>query len=93
MTVATTSIQAYNQMKDSGNLGKQKRLVLAVIRPGLQYTRSELAAFTGLPINCICGRVRELLDEERLVEANRPRVCSVTGHTAKTVRLPEPDGA
>lgn len=92
MTVAFTSRLAYDELKDSGNLGKQKRAVLAAVRPGLFYTRSELSELTGLPINCICGRVRELLDEGRL-EEGKARQCSVTGHTAKTVRLPDVDGA
>lgn len=87
MTVAETSIAAYNGLKDSGSLGKQKRQVLAAILPGARYTRSELSDITGLPINCVTGRVRELIDEGRLEDCV-PRQCRITKHTAKTVRLP-----
>lgn len=38
------------------------------MRPKYGYTRKELAAAMGKPINCICGRVRELLDQKRLIE-------------------------
>lgn len=36
--------------------------VLSAFKPGAQHTRQELVALTGMPINAICGRCKELLD-------------------------------
>lgn len=92
MAIAETSVIAYQDLKDSGALGNQQRLILAAVIPGCRYTRSELADITGLPINVITGRVNELVKAGRL-DDGAPRPCRITKHTAKTVKRPDVDGA
>lgn len=92
MTVAETSIRAYADLKDSGDLGNQQRAIMAAILPGTRYTRSELVDITGLPINIVTGRVNELVKAGRLDDGS-PRRCRITKYTVKTVGLPEVDGA
>jgi len=81
-----TSRDALAEHKETGRLGKQQQVVFAVLtRSGQAFTRAELAANTGLPVSSICGRVKELLDLQVVVEDPR-RPCSVTGKAAHPVR-------
>lgn len=84
--VADTSIQQYHILQNSGSLSSQQSRVLAVMCDGGQYTRSELAQACRLPINCVAGRVHELL-KKKVIEEGAPRRCKVTGHAAKVVQF------
>lgn len=88
MTVAETSRVRYEELLKSGELSRQQAELLAYMRPGIDYTRAELSHLTDMPINCVTGRVNELLDSGKLSEeAGEKRTCKVTGYTAKVVRL------
>ena len=76
-----TSQTAYKKLQDSGKGGTQRALVLAqVIKQNefLGVTRMELARDTGLGINAICGRVKELIDAELIHVGTNTGACSVT---------------
>jgi len=81
-----TSRDGLAEHRSSGKLGAQQQQVFAALtKSGQAFTRAELAANTGLPVSSICGRVKELLDLQVVVEDPR-RPCSVTGKAAHPVR-------
>jgi hypothetical protein len=88
MTVASTSIEAYIEHKDTGKLGKQASNILEKMVPAKDYSRKELARLTGFELSSICGRVNELL-EMGMLEELAPRKCSITGKNIHPVKLRE----
>lgn len=92
--VRDTSVSAYRTLAHSGELTKQQRQILQVIVSGAQrdWTRKEISEASGLPINCVCGRVNEMLNGPfGLLEEFAPRKCSVTKQTANPVRVVQED--
>jgi hypothetical protein len=87
MTVASTSLAAYDELRSTGKLNARQRQVMAVIQPGRDYSLQELVMLCGLPINCVSGRVKELKDSGQL-EHGPTRACSLTHKTIHPVRLP-----
>lgn len=87
MSIADTSIDAYDEHRESGRLGEQQRRLMEWLHlnPG-EYTRSELAKRTGIRLSSICGRVNELIELGYLEEAGR-RECSETGRSAHPIRI------
>lgn len=87
MPVRDTSLDAYVEHGDSGQLGRQQWfLMMWFHRTGKQYTRRELAEETGMLLSSICGRVNELIELGYLEDAPR-RPCQVTGKSAHVVRV------
>lgn len=84
--VADTSIEAYHAMRPVELNASQQRLMDA-IEDGQDYSRSELAAITGMRLSSVCGRVNELIAAQRL-EHGPQRSCRETGKTVNPVRLP-----
>lgn len=60
--VADTSLAAYWSELLSGRVSRQQAIVLDDLFINGPGTRAELSDNTGLAINAVCGRVRELLD-------------------------------
>lgn len=87
MTVADTSIDAYRSLT-VGDLSKGQAAVMRVIGERLDYTRAEIAALAGIPLQSVCGRVNELV-AAGLLENGPRRLCSKTGNAAKPLRLPK----
>lgn len=81
-----TSLAAYWSERLSGRISHQQSMVLENLAVHGGATRSELAASTGLPINCICGRVNELLKSGHVVDDEIVR-DSDTGKRVHVVRL------
>ena len=84
MSVAGTSIQAYNEHRASGKLNNQSQHILDCMKFGIAYSRRELIGLTGLELSSICGRVNEMLSAGILKEAPQ-RKCSVTNKTITPV--------
>jgi hypothetical protein len=67
-----TSQAAYYQHSVSGALLTQKMFILEFLRQNGPMTRQQLAdAIPDIGINAVCGRIREILDEELAVETKR----------------------
>lgn len=77
MSVATTSIDAYHDHRDTGKLGQQAQQILSAMIEGERYSRRELARALGMELSSVCGRVNELLQIGLLAEGE-PRRCSIT---------------
>jgi len=54
------SLYTYSQLQDE--LSTKRYEVLSVIKQNAPVTRQAASEASGIPINSICGRVRELLD-------------------------------
>jgi hypothetical protein len=88
LSVAETSLDAYREHRESGELGaQQKKIMLFFHLKGGEHTRSELAEKIPMRLSSVCGRVNELIDLGFLVEGFR-RPCKVTGRNAHPVKLP-----
>ena len=68
MTVKDTSLQAYWSERLSKRINKQQVTVLESLNIYGPGTRKQIAHSTGLAINCVCGRVKELLDMQAVEE-------------------------
>lgn len=86
--VRDTSMAAYFAMRWTGKLTRQQQVLAHFLAANGQrdYTRQELANATGLAINAICGRVKELLDLGAVEERGR-RPCRITGESANALQL------
>lgn len=84
--MATTSLDAY-RAHSPRDLSAGQRRVLEAIRPGLDFTRTEIAHASGMSLQSVCGRVNELVSAGRLENGPR-RNCSRTGNASNPVRLP-----
>lgn len=88
---SANSRAAYQDMRDTGRLGKQQQTILGKVQAGRDYSLRELAALSGLEINAVSGRVNDLKKLNLLVEGEK-RACTVTGKTITPVKLPAKQG-
>lgn len=84
--VKPTSVEAYARLRAEGRLTTQHTLILSAWKPGVTYTRQELAKLTGLGINAICGRVAELI-AMGAVQVSGKRACTVTGSNVEALAV------
>ena len=83
MPVRATSKAAYIDVMGDSKTAKLRRRLLAKVTTYPGVTRQELAGCTGIPINVICPRVRELLDSGALREDG----CKKDPATKKSANL------
>ena len=88
----TTRNESYWSLRDSGKLTERQEQVMHVIHsdPSRDWTRNEIAHALGWPINCVTGRVTELLG--KYLEECPKRFCTVarTGKAVTPVRATKP---
>jgi hypothetical protein len=66
MRAAQTQIAAFQAITPK-HLGATQQMVMDCFTdPTVRLTREEIAARTNMKLSSVCGRVRELLDDERL---------------------------
>jgi len=66
--IRNTSLAAYIEENDSGKAAKDRCKLLRKINQQPGVTRKQLSETTGMPINVVCPRIRELLDSNTLKE-------------------------
>lgn len=89
MTTRDTSIHAYHEQKETGEVSRQQQLILDAIRKYRlkDYSLRELAVCSGIhDVSTVSGRVNELKKKGILIE-NGTRRCRVTGRTIHPVML------
>ena len=84
--MSDTSLDAYRSHSVRDLSAGQSR-VMESIRPGLDFTRAEIAHASGMALCSVCGRVNELVAAGVLEHGPR-RICSRTGNPANPIRLP-----
>jgi biotin operon repressor len=87
MYVRDTSLSAYRELKDTGELGKQEqRIYQIILKSGEAMSLQEIASTTGIGINAVSGRVNGLKKNGFLIESQK-RTCKITGRTVRPVRI------
>jgi len=86
--IKDTSRIAYANLIVSGKGKTQREKLYVVIAESGPITRAELSAITGVRINAVCGRVKELLNEE-VIEELSVRACSQTYNKAHPLKVAE----
>jgi predicted transcriptional regulator len=85
MSISTTSINAYTDIKNDGTTATQKNIILdtldTIAKP---LSAREVSQITGIEINAISGRINELKTDGLLVEAEK-RKCSISHRTIRPV--------
>lgn len=90
MTVADTSILAYDELVAAGKVGAQAHKILGLMSSSRNYSRRELAKIVKIDLSAVCGRVNEMLAVGLLIE-EPPRKCSITNRTINPVRTRSED--
>lgn len=84
MNVRETSKAAFYQHSVSGALLSQRQLILLFLEREGPHTRKQISDLTGIPINAVTGRVKELIDDRKVIDE---RV--VKGEFGRNVHLVE----
>ena len=86
--IRDTSIKAYYELAANQQLTAQQRKIVAYLafHAHRDHTRAEIAKGTGLLLQSVCGRVRELLDAQTIQEA-QARPCRESGRSAHPLSL------
>lgn len=87
--VRDTSLETFHSLGVKSYLQPQERAVMAVFNqsPDKSFTRKQISLLTGIPINCVCGRVRSLLDKSQ-IEITGEAVDSVSKKPQELLGLP-----
>lgn len=91
MTVRGISIDAYAKHISSGKALTQWMKIYEFLKDhrASGATRNEIAIACGMRIPSVCGRVKEMLDSNIIVEQER-RKCAITDEAAHPVIIKEP---
>jgi predicted HTH transcriptional regulator len=65
--MAETSLDAFGDIKQSGELQEQQRKIISVMQPEQTYTRRALAALAKLETSTASARINSLLDTHIVV--------------------------
>ena len=87
-SVRETSVAAYHELRDDGKLtAKQQQIIDYLHRhPGAVFSRLEISRAIDMPINCVAGRVNELLEKGVIEEADQ-RPCRISGRRINPIRI------
>lgn len=87
--IAHTSVETYHALQEAGDLPPMEARVMRVFETagaGSSYSRQQIAQISGMPINCVCGRVNTLI-ANGLLEERGTRIDPNTHKPQKLVRL------
>ena len=79
---ADTSIQAYNGLNASGQLGREKEIVLKAIAADQPCTSKMLAKATGLERGNVTCALNQMTFVDEIIKIVYKKPCPITGHTA-----------
>lgn len=87
--IAHTSVEAYHSLSHFHYVQPKQAEILALFgADGATFTRQQIAVLTGMPINCVCGRVHSLV-EAGILEEKGEHLDPVTHKRQKLLRLVE----
>lgn len=84
--VKQTSWEAYQEITRGGIAKTQAQKVFQTLQFMPAATRAEIAKVMQLPINSVCGRIKELLDAE-VIYVSSVEKCPVTGRKAEKLKV------
>jgi DNA-binding IclR family transcriptional regulator len=80
--IQQTSVEAYEGLVVSGKVNKRQVQVLDILNEHpFPMTSQEISVMSGLPINCVTPRVKELREKGYVVQAFK-KADSITGRRA-----------
>ena len=86
--VTDTSLSAYQSFAGTNYFSaKEKQVMNAFADTTVTLTRQQLVQAAGMPINCVCGRARALLDR-RVLSVRGVRIDPNTHKTQELLGLP-----
>lgn len=85
--VRSTSLDTYREINESGLTERTTEQILECLRAHGRLTRSQVSSYTGLNINQVTGRVKEMLKQKRLHEDDEKIICPITGYHAKRIYI------
>ena len=91
--IAHTSVEAYHSLREAGDLAPMEARVMQVFErssSGASYSRQQIAQISGMPINCVCGRVSTLV-ESGVLEERGTRIDPQTNKPQKLLRMAKGD--
>jgi len=83
-----TSLNAYIDLEQSGKAGIKRAQILKFLIDNDRkqgYTRNELSQRLNMPINCVCGRVNDLIKVD-LIDCSENKVCTVTARFVERLK-------
>lgn len=87
MRITQTQRAAYDAL-DSCARRTQKQMILDLfVTAQLKLTRQEIADRTNMRLSSVCGRVREMLDDD-VLQVRGAQKCAATGVLNETLGLP-----
>jgi hypothetical protein len=84
--VQETQQDAHRSLTVKELTAKQKMVIESFTTAGRHLTREDIAAITNMKLSSVCGRVRELLDANRLVVVGK-RECPATSSSQQLLAL------
>lgn len=84
--IRATSLDAYQDLQESGVLGKQEMVIYKTLIGKSSMTLQEISKEAKIQINAVSGRVNGMKKKGYLVETEK-RVCKVTGRCVIPVRV------
>ncbi|WP_154233659.1 hypothetical protein [Burkholderia cenocepacia] len=85
--VSETQQDSFHAMPVAELSAKQQMVMDCFDSRETLLTREDISARTNLKLSSVCGRVRELLDAERLAKRGS-RKCNATGKSQELLGLP-----
>lgn len=89
MRTASTSLEALFALRAEGGVLRQHILILNFMRslPSVALSRKDISHALNIPLQSVCARTRELLDDGLLVEDDHTRKCPWSGRSVRPVRI------
>ncbi|SDR47259.1 hypothetical protein [Paraburkholderia tuberum] len=82
-----TQLAGYDSVTGTKRCTQKQMILNLFCTPHVTLTRQEIADRTNLRLSSVCGRVRELLDDEAL-QVRGSQKCTATGVQNETMGLP-----
>ena len=89
--VSQTSLEAYDQIIESGTEYTQQEIIQKLIKKVGGLTRRQISKITGLEMGAVAGRVNSLVNQGLLIEEDTT-VCEYTHRRVKLVTHVEKQG-
>lgn len=88
MTIQTTSIEAYHDLKEKGVVGKQEDYYLELLRRFDNRSDSEMAVYMQIPAATVSARRNGILKRNPCpIEYAGKRICKVSGRRVRVWQL------
>jgi hypothetical protein len=88
MRATQTQLAGYDSVTGTKRCTQKQMILNLFYSPFLTLSRQDIADRTNMRLSSVCGRVRELIDEEKL-KVRGTQKCAATGVLNETVGLPD----